>query len=193
MRIPDLKVRVQRFLLFSVFALALLRCAGQMPTRNATLDAPVTAKTAVSFFWFGDMDSHFRSPINFYVVPDGDPKLHKVVVEATDHQWNAYISASEMQCLIDGLKAFGLRWVDSKGREMFKSGLARTDDGFLDITVVSSTATSKSYIRIARMCDQLSQLDSTMPTPRILWQFQLFRVDNGCRVPGYKNDVIPPE
>jgi len=98
-----------------------------------------------------------------------------------------------MQGLIDGLKALDLSWVDSRGREGFINGLKRRDSGFLDITVVSSKATSKTHIRIARMCDQLARLDPSMPSPRILWQFQLFRVDNGCDVPGYNNSIIPPE
>lgn len=190
---PELMMIARRFLLFSLCALALPTATAQTPTRSAVLDSPVTERTAVSFFWFGDMDSHFRSPMNFYVVPDADSRLHKVEVEAGDDQWNAFISASEMQSLIDGLKALDLRWVDFKGREVFKSLFKRTDDGFLDITVVSSKATSKSHIRIARMCNELSRLDSAMPTPRILWQFQNFRVDKGCRVPGFNNNVIPPE
>jgi hypothetical protein len=195
MRMPELKMSAREVLWFSVFALALLRAAGQMPMRSSALDSPVTAKTAVSFFWFGDMDSHFRSPINFYVAPEGDRKLNTVVVESAGpagHQWSAFISSSEMQRLIDGLKALDLRWNDFKGREAFKPGLKRADDGFLDITVVSSKATAKAYVRIARMCDELLRLDPAMPSPRILWQFQLFRVDNGCQVPGYNNSVIPP-
>lgn len=189
---PRLKTNARQ-LLFIFITLLTVEATAQKPTHSAILNSPVTDSTAVSFFWFGDMDSNFRSPINFYVVSEGDRKLHTVAVESAGHQWNAFVSASEMELLINGLKALGLPWVDSSGRAVFKDSFKRTNSGFLEITVVSSEATSKAYIRIARMCDELSQLDSAMPTPRILWQFQLFRVDNGCDVPGYNNSVIPPK
>lgn len=188
-----LKFRRRQLLLSSLVSLAAI-ATGQKPNQSAVLDSPVAESTAVSFFWIGDMDSHFRAPINFYAVSQSDRRFHTVSVGPfADHQWNAFISVSEMQRLMDGLKALDLRWVDSKGREAFKDAQKRTGTGFLDITVVSHDGTSKSYIRIARMCEELSQLDSAMPTPRILWQFQLFRVDNGCHVPGYNNSVIPPQ
>jgi hypothetical protein len=77
---------------------------------SALLDAPINEKTALSFFWFGDMDSHFRDPINFFVVPDADPRLHKVDV---DRQVNVFVSAGELKRILEGLKALGLRWADS--------------------------------------------------------------------------------
>ena len=165
----------------------------QKPTKGVVLNSPITESTAISFFWFGDMESHFRSPVNFYVVSTTDRKFHTVSMGRSDHQWNAFISDADMRRLIDGLKALDLRWMDYKSREAFIDGLQRKDLGLLEVTVVSNNATSKANIRIARMCDQLASLDPAIPSPRILWQFQLFRVDNGCLVPGYDNNVIPPE
>ncbi|MDR3792882.1 MAG: hypothetical protein P4L03_05820 [Terracidiphilus sp.] len=160
------------------------------------LDAPISDKTALSFFWFGDMESHFRDPINFYAVPGADSRLHKVSLangEMRDDQVDVFISAAEMERLLEGLKSLGLHWDDSKDREVFRDTHHRRDNGFLDITFVSSNATAKSHIRIARMCTQLDHLDSLMPTPRILWQFRTFRWDNGCEISGYDNQAMPSE
>jgi hypothetical protein len=136
------------------------------------------------------MDSHFRDPINFFVVPDADPRLHRVNV---DRQINAFVSAGELKRILQGLKALGLRWNDSRGREVFEDWNHRKSTGMLDITLVSSDATAKAHIRIATMCDQLNRLDSEMPSPRILWQFQTFRWDNGCDIRGYDNLAMPPQ
>ena len=51
-------------------------------------------RTALSFFWFGDMESHFRNPVNFFVVPDADHRLHKVELTdfVSDDQENMFVS-----------------------------------------------------------------------------------------------------
>jgi hypothetical protein len=162
----------------------------QRGSPSALLDAPINEKTALSFYWFGDMDSHFRDPINFFVVPDADPKLHRVVV---DSQMNAFVSAEELKRILQGLKELDLRWGDSRGREVFKDTNHRKGTGMLDITLVGSDATAKAYIRIATMCDHLNRLDSEMPSPRILWQFQTFRWDNGCDIREYDNSAVPSQ
>jgi hypothetical protein len=63
----------------------------------------------------------------------------------------------------------------------------------LDIPLAGSDATGEAHIRIAMMCDLLGRLDSTMPSPRILWQFRTFRWDNGCEIRGYENHREPVE
>jgi hypothetical protein len=161
--------------------------------QTVLLDAPITDKTALSFYWFGDMESHFRDPVNFYVVPDAAPILHKVMFGPPDTQANVFVTAEEMRKILDGLKGLFLRWNDSRGREVFKDTFHRGGTGMLDVTLVGTDATAKAHIRIAVMCDQLGRLDSKMPTPRILWQFRTFRWDNGCEIPGYDNSVVPAE
>jgi len=166
----------------------------QKTSQSAVLDAPVTEETAVSFFWIGDLDSHWRDPIDFYTVADTDRRLHTVEMAPAANpkrQPMAFIKRLEMQRLIEGVKSLGLHWVDIRRKEVLRDYEHRDNSGFLDITVVSSKASTKSHIRIARMCDQLATLDSTMPSPRILWQFQTFRWDNGCKVPGYHNEARP--
>ncbi|MGA2809335.1 MAG: hypothetical protein ABSE87_14495 [Terracidiphilus sp.] len=169
--------------------------AAQQGQPSALLDAPITEKTALSFFWFGDMDSHFRNPVNFFAVPDADRRLHKVEFTdfITDDQANMFISSTEMKRILEGLQALGLRWSDSRGRKVFRGPNHGGGTGMLDITLVGSDSTGEAHIRIAEMCASLDRLDSTMPTPRILWQFRTFRWDNGCQIPGYENYSVPAE
>ncbi len=172
-----------------------LPTSAQLNKPSVLLDAPITEKTALSFFWFGDMDSHFRNPINFFVVPDADRRLHDVELTdfIKDDQVNIFVSAGEMNRILEGLKALGLNWWDSRGREAFKDAYHRRGTDMLDITLVGPDTTGEAHIRIAVMCDLLDRLDSTMPTPRILWQFRTFRWDNGCEIRGYENYPVPPE
>lgn len=157
------------------------------------LDAPINERTALRFYWFGDIDSHFRNPIDFYAVPAADRRLHSVDFSSPDTV-STFITAAEMKNLIETLKSRNLNWFDSHGREDFsRDWRHRGGDGFLDITFVTRDSTTKTHIRIARMCDELAKFDSVMATPRILWQFQTFRWDNGCVVPNYDNSARPPE
>ena len=160
---------------------------------SVLLNASINEKTALSFYWFGDMDSHFRDPINFFVVSNGDHRMHKIEMPDEDRQVNVFISALEMKRIFEELFGLSLDWTDLRGREVFKDKFHRKGTDMLDITLVSSDATAKTHIRIARMCDQLDRLDSVMPSPRILWQFRTFRVDNGCYIRDYDNSVIPTE
>lgn len=187
-------VRIRAFLLVAALLFPLQRASvGQIAGRNPVLSAPVGNQTAVRFFWFGDMDSHFREPMDFYTVSATDPRLHTVEMPDPNHldrPWTTFVTVPEMKHLIGGLESLNLNWVDSSRREAF-GNLHPFENSFLDITVLTSKGTAKGYIRIARMCDQLATLDSAMPTPRIRWQFQLLRVDDGCIVPGFFGSEVP--
>jgi hypothetical protein len=60
--------------------LAVVACLAQTPRESNVVNLPVDQHTAVSFFWFGDMESHWRHPMNFYVANVTDPKLHSVSI-----------------------------------------------------------------------------------------------------------------
>lgn len=187
--------RTRAFLVLAALVVSLqMTSASQKASHSLILSAPVDKQTAVSFFWFGDMDSHFREPMDFYTVPAADPRLHTVKVREAvypDRPWTTFVTASEMERLIVGLESLDLNWVDSSRREAFGDRNHRENSGFLNVLVLTSKGTAKSYIRIARMCDELAVLDSAMPTPRIRWQFQLLRVDDGCIVPGFYDSEVP--
>ena len=84
-----------------------LHTAAQWNRPSILLDGPIAEKTALSLFWFGDMESHFRNPIDFFVVPDADHRLHKVelIDFIKDDQANVFVSAGEMKRILGGLKS----------------------------------------------------------------------------------------
>ena len=90
-----------------------------------------------------------------------------------------------MQTLIGKLAQSHLEWLDSKTPTAFKPWQRRADghDSF-DITVISPKGAARAGIRVARMCDELLKFDSVMPTPRLRWQFQTLRWDDGCVIAG---------
>ncbi len=156
--------------------------------RNAHADN----RTAVQFYWFGDMDSHFRLPMDFYVVDASNPKYHKVEFKQKvfPEAAIAYISLAEMQKIIGQLsQTVDLWFEDRKGRPLQDPPKDANDEA--EITIVSSHGTSVDRVRITNMCDEFASLDHLMPTKRILWQFRTMRWDNGCAVPGYRNEEKP--
>jgi hypothetical protein len=178
-----------------IVSLTFAACLGQTPKQSIVLNSPIDRTTAVSFFWFGDMDSHFRRPMNFYVASANDSKLHTVSFEQRlSRGVETWITASEMQTLIEKLSRSHLQWMDSKTVVPFEPWPKRTDghDSF-DITVISAKGTARAGIRLARMCDELLEFDSVMPTPRLRWQFQTLRWDDGCVIAGYHNEAMPKE
>ena len=88
-----------------------------------------------------------------------------------------------MQTLIETLGQAQLGWVDSKTGAAFGPWQKRKDgrDTF-DITVISNKGTARAGIRVAKMCQELLGFDSAMPTPRLRWQFQTLRWDDGCAI-----------
>ena len=177
-----------------ILCLTVVECIGQPLKQSVVLNSPVDQTTAVSFFWFGDMESHWRHPMNLYVAGSSDPRLHTVSLEdgPASKGVETWITASEMRTLIEKLAESHLEWLDSKAVGPFKPWLKRTDgqDSF-DITVISAKGTARAGIRLARMCDELLQFDSVMPTPRLRWQFQTLRWDDGCVIAGYENEAMP--
>ena len=160
---------------------------------SAVFKEPVTSETALSFFWFGDMESHFRNPVDFHVVANRDPNFHKVQFTHVGDDVDIYISANEMTRMLAQLKALNLIWFDAPGREPLVGSMHRPGSDMLDITLLGLHTSGKTHIRVAMMCPYLAQLDATMPTQLIRWQFQTFRWDNGCVVDGYVNHERPAE
>ena len=176
-----------------LFCLTVVVCLGQPPRQNAILNLPIDQTTAVSFFYIGDMWSHWRDPMNFYAAAVDDPRLHTLHIDNGPHSkgWETWITTTEMRFLTEKLVKSDLEWSESKKVEVFQGKRNRRSGDWFDITVISSKGTAKARIRLTRMCDELRQLDSVMATPRILWQFQTLRWDDGCIIPGYKNEARP--
>ena len=157
-----------------IIFIALNVCGARASGQSNVLSSTVDGTSAVSFFWFGDIESHWREPMNFYVSTANDPKLHTVSIGhgLSSRGVETWITASEMQSLLKRLSESPLRWTDSKLVVPFKPWMKRTDgqDSFT-ITAISARGTARAEIRLAKMCDVLLAFDSAMPTPRLRWQF----------------------
>jgi hypothetical protein len=150
--------------------------------------------TALQFYWFGDVDSHFRLPMDFHVVAVSDPRFHKVEIttELLQQAAIAYISLREMQEIILHLSRSDADWNETNKLSSLR-GRPLDSDNIPQVTIISSRGTSVGHVRIARMCEEFASYDALMPTKRILWQFQTMRWDNGCIIPGYHNEDAPPD
>ncbi|MGA8938923.1 MAG: hypothetical protein WB439_07140 [Acidobacteriaceae bacterium] len=182
----------------SFLCLALCLCSIQIYAQRSfsplVRNVHADKTTAVQFYWFGDMDSHWRQPMNLYVVDASDPRLHKVEFkqEPLHEAAIAYISLPEMQKIITQLSRSDDLWYEtSKGGRL--PDRPNDPDDEAQITVVSSHGTSVDRVRITHMCDEFASYDDLMPTKRILWQFQTMRWDNGCIIPGYHNEDVPTD
>jgi hypothetical protein len=179
----------------ALIPLAVFACFAQKPRESVVLNSSTDQTTVVSFFWFGDMESHWREPMNFYVAGANDPKLHTVSFGRFDSKGvDTWITAAEMSTLIEKLSKSDLSWMHSKKVQPLKAWNRRTDGhNTFDITVMSARGTATAGIRITRMCEELLQFDPVMPTPRLKWQFQTLRWDDGCVIAGYNNEEKPKD
>ena len=98
-----------------ISSLIVVACLCQTSRQSVVLSSPVDQRTAVSFYWFGDMESHWRDPMNFYVAGASDPRLHTVSLEhgPASKGVETWITAPEMQALIEKLAQSRLEWLDS--------------------------------------------------------------------------------
>src|ERR1700677_3854401 len=87
-------------------------CQAQSPGKGAALTSPAGLSTAVRFYWFGDMWSHWRQPMNFYTVGTNDKRLHTVLVGSPLHPEGvvAFVTTSEMQVLLNKLAQSDYDW-----------------------------------------------------------------------------------
>ena len=170
-------------------------CQGQSSEKSTVFTSPADLSTAIRFYWFGDMWSHWRHPINFYTVDTNDKRLHTVLMPSPIHPEGiaAFVTASEMQTLLNKLAQSDYDWTTSRKVEKFRDPYPEVNADSFEITVVSSRGTAEGHIRLAVMCDQLAQFDALMPSPRIRWQFRTMRWDDGCIIPGYRNEVMPTD
>jgi hypothetical protein len=84
-----------------------------------------------------------------------------------------------------------LAWQESEAVEALGSykKLPVSDD--MEILVAFANGTAKAQITPKTICRTLKPLDAALKTPRALWEFQGFRLNYGCKVPGFKPDAYP--
>lgn len=159
---------------------------GQASDGLHILSSPADQSTAVRFFFHsGD---YFHVPLIFRVGPD-DARLNTAPLLPDGR--TAYITASEMDQLKRGLERLGLSWQESKREEAFGDPLKIPLVYQMTITVVSSKGTATAGFDPTKICETLPRLDSTLTTPRALWEFQVFRSEYRCKVPGLNGQAYP--
>jgi hypothetical protein len=188
-----LKIAVSiRTTLLGGIVLSMALCAAGQKTKESTvLNTPVDVTSSVSFVWFADEDSRFKNPITFYAVPDGNPKLHSADLHPHE-SWNAYISEAELGRVLERLRWSDAKWAETRRRAELKDLESKIVGDTLEIVVVSSAGTARSATRHS-ICERLADMDTALSNSRVLWLFQMFRVDRGCSVQGFDRSRFPTE
>lgn len=187
MPLKNRKARVFRLLL------AVLVCATSLGYAQTTgdgnvLNSPADETVAIRFF-FQPAGDYFHVPLVFRVVDQKDSRLNTAPI--LDSGRTAYVSLSDMQVLLPAVTHLPLLWRHAETVEFFGSSRVLQLADTMDITIVSSHGTARAALDPTKICETLSAMDSALKTPRALWEFQLFRLGYGCRVPGFNHNAYP--
>ncbi|HEV2224207.1 MAG TPA: hypothetical protein VGR84_14505 [Candidatus Acidoferrales bacterium] len=186
---------------FRVLALILVIAGGAGAIRShqnsgskSLLNYPVDEHTAVRFFYNLGADKsrdYFHGPLTFRAVTETDSRINTRSLVL--HQGRTvYISLGEMRNLVDGLARFDVPWESSRELESLDWSIKPLPDtGKMDILAVFSKGTARAKLDPQKICTALNRLDSALKTPRALWEFQRFRLNYGCQVPGFDTGAYP--
>lgn len=163
--------------------------SSQKPFRAFDLHLEADDKTAVRFFYQPAAGDYFHAPLVFSVIEEGNSLINTAPMREAGR--TVYISLSEMSDVVQGLKRSDIVWQESGDIVTLGSykKLPLFDD--MEILVANSMGTAKARIAPKAICRTLKPLDAALKTPRALWEFQGFRLNYGCKVPGFKPDAYP--
>ena len=165
------------FPLFVALVLA-VQASGQSGAESTVLR--IGDHSIVRFFF--DPGNYFHAPILFQAVDNGDKRLNTAPMRSEGR--TVYITPKEMASLLSGLPNLGLKWKLTKEQEKLGDATKIIPDYAMVITIVSSKGTARAGFDPAKICETLATLDRAFTTPRAVWEFQLFRAEYGCKVPG---------
>jgi hypothetical protein len=163
--------------------------SGQKVFNQSDLHLEADEKTVVRFFYQPAPGDYLHAPLVFRVVEEGSPLLNTAPMREAGR--TAYISLSEMRGIVETLKRSDIVWEESADIVTLGSykKLPLFDD--MAILVANSMGTAKTRIAPKTICRTLKPLDAALKTPRALWEFQGFRLNYGCEVPGFAHDAYP--
>ena len=164
--------------------------SGQKSGGPTVLSTQGDAETAVRIYYNPSTGKYFHKPLVFRVVKPGDPRL-KMAPVLLEGQ-TTYITGGEMHHLLQGLDQAGLSWRISDKVEALGS-FHHLLIGDVELRVVSPKGTAVARLDPKKLCATLQPLDAALRTPRALWEFQLFRVQDGCKVPGFNYREYPDQ
>ncbi len=181
---------VRRFIWLLVPLLGLIVLLGWAQTGENTggTGSRVSADTAIRFFYH-PAGSYFHAPLIIRVVGENDPQL--ITAPMSEAGRTTYIRLSEMKSLTQGLERLGLTWKVSQEAEEFGPAFDLALTGKMDITVRLSKSTELAELDPKSICTTLGVLAPSLTTPRAQWEFRKFRLNYGCRVPGFNSDAYP--
>jgi hypothetical protein len=173
-----------------VLVQAIAAGAAQASAATATretglLACSVDREAAVRFYYTPANPDHVYYPLVFRPVQRSDPRLDTVPLLPEGR--TAYISIQDMRHLFRALVAVHLSWHISKAVVPFAyfKKLVALPPG-VQVLVVCSKGSATAQVHPREVCNALKPLDAALNTPRALWNFQAFRFDRGCKVPGFK-------
>ena len=162
---------------------------GQSEVQHGSFNLPVNKETVVRFFYLPAND-YLHPALFFRVVGTNSSRLNTAPI--TNHGGRTpYISIEEMQALIKLLDSAGLSWRTGSAVEVPKAVDFKETTGQLEIKIFSSGGTALSLSDPKGICETLAPLDAAFKQPRALLEFQLFRVDYNCKVPGFNRNAFP--
>jgi len=160
--------------------------------QESVLSSPPDENTTVRFF-YQPTGEYFHFPLIFRAVGESDTRLNTAPM--LEEGRTAYISSAEMRELTQRLARAGLKWKESQTVEALGSSKNLTRAGLgldtMDVLVSSSKGSARATIAPKAICKTLKPLDPDLKTPRALWELQRFRLNYGCKVPGFKYDAYP--
>lgn len=161
----------------------------RVPGKKLLIGCSADETTAIRFFYNNESD-YFHFPLIFRAVERRDPRLNTAPMVAEGR--TAYISQTEMQSLLRGLAQLDLPWQESERVEALESfKRLRPWSDSMEILIACSKGTARVKVDPKRICEILKPLDSALKTPRALWEFQRFRVNYRCQVPGFEYGAYP--
>jgi hypothetical protein len=147
---------------------------------KSLVHCPANKDTAIRFFYNPPGD-YFHFPLIFRPVDETDPRRNTAPM--TTEGQTAYISFAEMHRLMEGLARSGLSWKNSERVEVLGSYKHLLPLDNMEVLIICPKRTASAKLAAKEICETLALLDSTLKTPRALWEFQAFRIGYGCKVP----------
>lgn len=162
---------------------------GQSAQVRGPLAVPVNDVTVVTFFYL-PANSYLHPALIFRVAKPGSPLVNTAPITNRGGR-TPYISIEEMRDLVGLLDRSDLTWHKSKQVEVPGAPSFSETTGKLEIKIISSDGTALSLSNPDNLCETLAPLDAVLKQPRARWEFQLFRVQYRCQVPGFDRNAYP--
>ena len=151
------------------------------------LNSPVDENTIVRFFFHPSVSDRFVYPLVFRVAANGDARLNtsQLLTEGR----TVYISPSEMKDLIASMIDTISLARQTMHNEVLGSWEFLPFMNDMDVVVIYSKGAARGTIAPEDICAKMSVLNTQTKTPRAQWEFERYRIYNGCRVPKH-NDAM---